>query len=413
VAAALRRLPDTAVLRGQTWTGHDFGPSGPVPARPDAAAGRTLNGIDVLRSEGFAILRNKRVGLVTNHTGRARTGESTIDLIASAPGVNLVALFSPEHGIRGLLDEQVPSSRDEKTGLPIHSLYGETRRPTDEMLRGIDTLVVDLQDIGARFYTYTTTMGYVLEESRKRGISVVVLDRINPVNGVSIEGPSVEASELSFTAYFPMPIRHGLTLGELARLFNTEKAIGADLTVVELKNWTRDAWFDDTGLTWVNPSPNMRNMVAASLYPGVGAIEAANLSVGRGTDSPFEVVGAPWIDGAALASALNARGIPGVRFYPLTFTPASSKHANQACEGVFIVVTDRERLRPVRVGLELASAIYARHPQQFTIEQVGRLFGADTAARIRRAEDPAAIVASWARAEAQWRLLRAKYLLYR
>jgi uncharacterized protein YbbC (DUF1343 family) len=413
VASALRQLPDESVLRVQRWTGADFGAAGSVPRRADQADGRTLNGIDVLRADGFKLLRGKKVGLITNHTGRARTGEATIDLIAGIKDVTLVALFSPEHGIRGILDEKVDSSKDEKTGLPIYSLYGATNRPTDEMLKGIDTLVVDLQDIGARFYTYTTTMGYVMEEAAKRKIAVVVLDRPNPVNGVSIEGPLVDQSELSFVAYHPMPVRHGMTLGELALLFNAERKIGADLTVVEMKYWDRDSWFDETGLTWVNPSPNMRNMVAASLYTGIGAVEASNLSVGRGTDSPFEQFGAPWIDGPRLAAELNRRNLSGVRFYPISFTPASSRFAGQLCHGVFIIVTDRDRLRPVRVGAEVASALYRLFPGAFEVDKVGRLFGADTVKRIRSGEDPAVIAASWARAESGWRLLRSKYTRYR
>jgi uncharacterized protein YbbC (DUF1343 family) len=413
VASALRQLPDESVLRAGRWTGTDFTAAGNIARRPDAADGRTLTGIDVLRADGFKILKGKRVGLVTNHTGRARTGEATIDLIAAAKDVTLVALFSPEHGIRGILDETVESSRDERTGLPIYSLYGATTRPTADMLQGIDTLVLDLQDVGARFYTYTTTMAYVMEEAASHKIAVVVLDRPNPVTGVSIEGPILDASELSFTAYYPMPIRHGLTLGELGRLFNAEKKIGADLTVVEVKNWGRDDWFDATGLTWVNPSPNMRNMVAASLYTGIGAIEASNVSVGRGTDSPFEQLGAPWIDGPRLAAELNRRNLPGVRFYPISFTPASSKFASELCHGVFIIVTDRDRMRPVRVGLEVASALYRLFPTPFEVDKVGRLFGADTVRRIRGGEDPAAVATAWVRAESQWRLVRSKYLLYR
>jgi uncharacterized protein YbbC (DUF1343 family) len=223
----------------------------------------------------------------------------------------------------------------------------------------------------------------------------------------------MDKGELGFTAYCPMPVRHGMTLGELARLFNGENRIGADLTVVDLKYWDRDAWFDQTGLSWVNPSPNMRNMVAATLYPGIGAIEASNLSVGRGTDSPFELLGAPWIDGPALAAALNGRQLAGVRFYPITFTPTSSRYANELCQGVFIIVTDRDRLRPVRVGFEVATALYRLYPAQFELDKVGRLFGADTVKRIRAGEDPGSVAAAWVRAESQWRLLRAKYLLYR
>ena len=305
VASALRQLPDDSVLRAQRWNGTDFAAAGTAPRRADEADGRTLNGIDVLKADGFARLKGRKVGLITNHTGRARTGEATIDLIASLKDVTLVALFSPEHGIRGILDENVDSSKDEKTGLPIHSLYGATNRPTDDMLKGIDTLVLDLQDIGARFYTYTTTMGYVMEEAAKRKIARGRAGPAEPGRRRVDRGPDRRPGELSFTAYYPMPIRHGMTLGELALLFNAEKKIGADLTVVEMKYWDRDSWFDQTGLTWVNPSPNMRNMVAASLYTGIGAIEASNLSVGRGTDSPFEQFGAPWIDGPRLAAELN------------------------------------------------------------------------------------------------------------
>jgi uncharacterized protein YbbC (DUF1343 family) len=373
-----------------------------------------LAGIDVLAAEGFARLRGKRVGLLTNQTGQSRGGESTIDLIARAPGVTLVSLFSPEHGIRGQLDDNVPSSRDEKTGLPIHSLYGDTRRPTAAMLEGIDTLVVDLQDIGARIYTYPATVGYILEEAVQRKIAVVLLDRPNPVNGFDVEGPMLDTSAIGFNGYVPMPIRHGMTLGELARLFNGEKKIGADLTVVPMKNWRRDDWFDQTGLRWANPSPNMCNLLQATLYPGVGAIEYSNVSVGRGTDTPFEQIGAPWIDGVQLADLLNARLIPGVRFYPVRFTPAASKFAREECQGVFMMVTDRAALRPVRLGVELAAALHKLYGAKFELEPSDRLFGSrEVVTRIRSGEDPTAIAGSWAAAEARWRLLRAKYLLYR
>jgi uncharacterized protein YbbC (DUF1343 family)/CubicO group peptidase (beta-lactamase class C family) len=373
-----------------------------------------LAGIDVLAAEGFARLRGRRIGLLTNQTGQSRGGESTIDLLARAPDVKLVALFSPEHGIRGQLDDKVPTSRDEKSGLQVHSLYGETRRPTDAMLEGIDTLVVDLQDIGARFYTYPASVGYVMEEAARRKTAVVVLDRPNPIDGFDVEGPLQDATAVGFNGYLPMPVRHGLTLGELARLFNGEKQIGADLTVVPMKNWRRDDWFDDTGLRWANPSPNMRNMVAATVYPGIGAIEGTNISVGRGTDTPFEQLGAPWIDGAALAAALNASGVAGVRFYPVTFTPApGAKLGGQVCHGVFVIVTDRDRLRPVRVGLQVAATLSRLYGAQFRLEDAALLLGSKaTIAKIRAGEDPAAIAASWAQDEAAWRLTRAKYLLY-
>ena len=411
-ASALAAAPSVAQL---SFTGADFGPSGSLPVSSPAAA--TLTGVDVLRADGFAMLKGKRIGLVTNHTGRARDGVTTIDLLhnsAIAKGHTLTALFSPEHGIRGVLDSNVPSTTDDKTGLRIHSLYGDTRRPTDAMLQNIDTLVVDLQDIGARFYTYTTTMAYVMEEAAKRKIPVVVLDRPNPIGGFHIEGPTLGAGALGFTGYFPMPIRHGMTLGELATLFNGENRIGAALTVVPMQNWRRDAWFDETGLPWINPSPNMRNLLQATLYPGVGAIEGTNLSVGRGTDSPFEQLGAPWIDGVRLSDALNSRRIPGVAFYPVRFTPMSSKYASEECQGVFMIVTDRLALRPVRLGVEIAAMLHKLYGATFELEAAERLLGSkETLSRIRAGDDPDAIAASWAADEAKWRLIRAKYLLYR
>ena len=373
-----------------------------------------FTGLDVLAANGFAELKGRKIGLITNHTGLSRTGLSAIDLLHKAPGVTLVALFSPEHGIRGILDATVPSSLDEKTDLPIHSLYGETRRPTDAMLRGIDTLVIDLQDIGARFYTYTTTMAYVLEEAAKRKIRVVVLDRPNPINGFAIEGPALDETQLGFTGYMQqMPIRHGMTMGELARMFNGERKIGADLQVIAMRGWRREAWYDETKLPWVNPSPNMRNLIQATVYPGIGAFEGTNVSVGRGTDTPFEQMGAPWIDGPALAEALNARRLPGVSFYPVRFTPSSSKFAKEECQGVFILVLDRAAIRPVWVGVEIAAALTKLHGSAFEIDRAARLFGsARDLARIKAGDDPGRIVAGWAGAEARWRRIRAEYLLY-
>ena len=411
-ASAMDDVPQS-IRREQRYTSDVLAPSGAPPA--PRAAGEVVTGLDVLRQQNFAALAGKRVGLLTNHTGRAKDGTSAIDLLFGAANVKLTALFSPEHGIRGILDANVVSTVDEKTKLPIYSLYGETRRPTAAMLDGLDAIVIDLQDIGARFYTYITTVAYVLEEAAPRKIQVFVLDRPNPVDGWQIEGPSVDKDELGFTSYFArMPVRPGMTLGELAMLFNAENKIGAGLTVVPMKNWHRDEWFDQTGLPWTSPSPNMRNMNEATLYPGVGAIEGTNISVGRGTDTPFEHVGAPWVKGVQLAAYLNGRSIPGVRFYPERFTPTSSKYANTECEGVFIVVTDREALRPVRTGLEIAAALYTLYPSEYQIDLAARLLGSkDTIARVKNGEDPAKIAESWAAAEAGWRLLRAKYLLYR
>jgi uncharacterized protein YbbC (DUF1343 family) len=414
VAAAALLTPADASTWRNPFRAPDRRAESPASQSARASHQPTLTGIDVLAAEHFARLAGKRVGLLTNQTGRSRSGESTIDLLAHAPGVTLVALFSPEHGIRGELDERISSSRDERTGLPIHSLYGDTRRPTEMMLAGIDALVVDLQDIGARFYTFPATVAYALEEAAKRKIAVLVVDRPNPIDGFDVEGPNQDAAAIGFNGYLPMPIRHGMTLGELARLFNGERHLGDDLTVVAMKNWRRDDWFDDTGLAWANPSPNMRNLVAATLYPGLGALEGTNISVGRGTDTPFEQMGAPWIDGPVLAAALNARRIPGVRMYPVTFTPApGATLAGQSCHGVFFIVTDRDRLKPVTLGLEIASAIARLYGAQFRLEDAALLFGSKaTLESIRAGATPESIVASWAADEARWRTLRAKYLLY-
>ncbi len=395
-----------------------------VTARParrpgaDAAAGAGRDaeveaGIDVLRREGFARLRGARVALLTNQTGRARDGARTLDLLRAAPAVELRAVLSPEHGFRGDLDEAVADAREPATGLPIYSLYGATRRPTARMLDGVDTIVVDLQDVGARFYTYATTMAYAMEAAAGRGLRVVVLDRPNPITGEAVEGPPLDAGELGFTGYLSLPVRHGLTFGELARLFNAERRLGVDLEVVELRGWRRELWFDETGLPWVNPSPNLRTVTQAALYPGIGAIEGANLSVGRGTDTPFERLGAPWVDGLALARRLNARRLPGVRFYPVTFTPRSSRYAGQACGGVQIIVTDRAALAPVHVGLEIAAALHRLHGDRLELDGTVHLLGSRAALeRILAGEDPAAVAAGWVAGERAWRRRRAPYLLY-
>ncbi len=358
---------------------------------------------------------------MTNHTGRSRDGKATIDLLHAAPDVKLVALFSPEHGIRGVLDDDVPATKDEKTGLPIHSLFykGGTGRPIEGTLTGLDTIVVDLQDVGVRFYTYQLAMGYVMEEAARKKIPVVVLDRPNPVNGWQIEGPlspepGAGQTPNTFIAYMPMPIRHGMTMGELARLYNEERKIGVDLTVIAMDGWKRDYWYDDTGLTWINPSPNMRNLNQATLYPGIGAIEYSNISVGRGTDQPFEQIGAPWIDGLRLAAALNARRLAGIRFYPIAFTPKSSKYANEECRGVFMVITNRAALQPARVGLEMVGALSSLFGEKYDLQNAWRLVGSqDILTRVRQGQDPAVVASAWSADEARWRRLRAKYLLYR
>lgn len=374
---------------------------------------RTLNGIDVLVRDNFSMLRGRRVGLITNHTGRDREGRSTIDLLKAAPDVTLVALFSPEHGIRGVMDEKVGNSTDEKTGLPIYSLYGETRQPTAEMLKGIDTLVFDIQDIGARFYTYPSTLGLAMEAAAKNRIRFVVLDRVNPINGVEVAGPVADRDKLSFVAFHPMPIRHGMTIGELAQLFNKERGINADLQVVKVEDWRREQWFDETGLVWVNPSPNMRSLTEATLYPGVCLLEPTNVSVGRGTDTPFEVIGAPWIDGRKLAEALNNAKLPGARFVPVRFTPKASVHKDAECGGVNIIITDRRSFEPVTTGLEMAVQLLRLYPKDFAVDKFNRLLvNQKIYDAFKMGAEAKALRQVWETELEAFKAIRRKYLLY-
>ena len=374
---------------------------------------RVLTGIDVLARDGFKQLGGLKLGLVTNHTGRDREGKQTIDVLKNAPNVQLVALFSPEHGIRGLADEKISDSKDEQTGLPIYSLYGETRRPKPEQLKNLDAIVFDIQDIGARFYTYMSTLGYVMEEAAKARLPVIVLDRPNPINGVDVEGPIADADKLSFTAHHPIPVRHGLTVGELAQLFNQQREIGCDLRVIKMDGWKRPMWFDATNLDWVNPSPNMRSLTEATLYPGVGLLETTNVSVGRGTNTPFEVVGAPWIKGQELAAYLNGRNIAGVRFVPLRFTPNASVFKDENCSGINIVVTDRAKFRPVRAGIEIAVALRRLYPNDWKIDSYLRLLvNAATLERVKRGDAPEEIERSWAAGIADFQRARERVLLY-
>jgi uncharacterized protein YbbC (DUF1343 family)/CubicO group peptidase (beta-lactamase class C family) len=374
---------------------------------------KVLTGIDVLERDNFKPLAGLRLGLVTNHTGRNREGRQTIDVLNKAPGVKLVALFSPEHGIRGLADDKVSDSKDEATGLPIYSLYNESRRPKPEQLKDLDALVYDIQDVGVRFYTYISTLGYLLEEAAKAKLPVFVLDRPNPIGGVDVDGPTADSDKLSFTSYHTIPTRHGLTIGELAQLFNRQRNIGADLRVIKMEGWRRSMWFDETNLTWINPSPNMRSLTEATLYPGVGLLETTNVSVGRGTDTPFEVVGAPWIQGDKLADYLNQRGIPGVRFVPLRFMPSASVFKDEQCGGVNIIITDRAAFRPLLAGIEMALALRHLYPNDWKIDKYLRLLAnADTLERIKRGESAREIVASWNASLQEFRRARAEILLY-
>jgi uncharacterized protein YbbC (DUF1343 family) len=372
-----------------------------------------LTGIDVLTRDGFKQLAGRRVGLITNHTGEDRDGTSTIDLLHGAKNLTLVSLFSPEHGIRGVADEAVGDTRDEKTGLPVYSLYGDRRRPTPDTLKGIDTLVFDIQDIGARFYTYITTLGYAMEEAARAGLRFVVLDRPNPINGIDVEGPVADPDSLSFTAYHPVPVRHGMTVGELARLFNAQRKIGADLQVIQVEGWRREDWFDQTGLTWINPSPNMRSLIAAALYPGIGLLETTNLSVGRGTARPFELVGAPWLDGRRWAERLNTAGLAGVRFVPVEFTPSSSVFAGERCSGVNILITDRHQFEPIGTGIEMAVALRELYPNQWLVDRYSRLLANRAVLEALKAGQGAEVLRNLWQAElGHFKRMREKYLLY-
>jgi uncharacterized protein YbbC (DUF1343 family) len=370
-------------------------------------------GIDVLIRHAFRELRGKRVGLVTNHTGRARDGRSTIDVLFHATEVKLVALFGPEHGIRGLVDRKVDDTKDEATGLPIFSLYGKTQKPTPESLEGVDVLVYDIQDVGARFYTYITTLGLALEAAKAKGIPFVVLDRPNPIGGVVVSGPVRDTEFASFIAYHALPVRHGMTVGELARLYNDERSIGADLVVVPCEGWRRSDLFDRTGLLWINPSPNMRSLTEAMLYPGVCLLEACHLATGRGTDTPFERVGAPWIDPVAMATDLNGLGLTGVRFVPIQFTPKERQFAGEECGGVQIVITDWERFDPLDLGIGMARALQARYAREWGAEGFLKLL-ADRATyqAVLDGKDLATIRALWEPELAEFRRTRAKYLIY-
>jgi len=376
--------------------------------------GRVQTGIDVLEAQKFAPLRGKHVGLITNHTGLDAQDKTTISLLAHAPGVTLVALFSPEHGLLGRSDDKVTSSKDPTTGLPIYSLYGDGRRPTDTMLEGIDALVFDVQDAGVRFYTYTSTMAYCMEEAAKHNIAFFVLDRPNPMNGDIVEGPVTDADKTGWLSYMQLPVRYGLTIGELAQLFNAENHINCDLHVIAMKNWHRNYFFDSTGIRWIPPSPNLRTTKGAILYPGIEILQNGGVSVGRGTQAPFEEFGAPWLDGEAVATALNERHLPGVRFSSAPFIPVSGLYAGKRCNGVAIRVTDRAAVRSMRIGIEIAGLLHKRYPKDFELDKLIGLVGNDETIRQLNVGTPTEqIVASWSKDLAAFDTTRRKYFLYK
>ena len=420
VAAALPLTSDEKqALRWEGITGYNEAQS--AARRMSVRNGSVKTGIDVLEAHGFDVLqvagRNKRIGLLTNQTGVDADGRRSIDVLAHAQGVSLEAIFSPEHGVTGTLDTtDVNNSKDAATGIAVYSVYGAKdadRRPPLDVMKNLDAVVIDIQDAGVRFYTYETTMGYFLEAAAKAGVEVIVLDRPDPITGSFVQGPVSDAGRESFTNYWTVPVRHGLTMGELAKMYNAERNINAKLTIVPMEGWQRGDWFDSTGLAWVNPSPNLRSLTEAALYPGVALIEGTNVSVGRGTDAPFELVGAPWIKSRELAAYLNARGIAGVRFVPVTFSPTASIYAGQKCEGLNLILTDRNALDAPELGVELATALRKHYPTDYKIERMMELLANQAAYDgLASGEDPRRIAQDWQEELEKFEQLRKKYLIY-
>jgi uncharacterized protein YbbC (DUF1343 family)/CubicO group peptidase (beta-lactamase class C family) len=425
VAAALALDPAEAEkMRMATITGYNEMQS--AARRLAVRNGTVKTGIDVLEETKFAALHPARggaprsIGLLTNQTGVDSQGRRTIDLLANVPGISLDAIFSPEHGVTGTLDTtdiKNKNAKDVATGITVYTVYGASdaaRRPPMDVLKRLDAVVIDLADAGARFYTYETTTGFFLEAAAKAGIEVVILDRPNPITGSFVQGPVSDAGRENFTNYFPEPPRHGMTLGELAKMFNAERHIGARLEVVAMEGWQPGDWFDSTSLGWVNQSPNLRSLTEATLYPGVALIEGTNVSVGRGTDTPFEVLGAPWIKSRELAAYLNGRDIQSVRFVPIVFTPSSSNYASERCEGVNLIVLDRNTLESPELGIELASALHKLYPTDFKLERMSDLLvNQGVLDAIGAGEDPRRIAEEWQERLEEFVRLREKYLLYK
>jgi uncharacterized protein YbbC (DUF1343 family) len=378
------------------------------------AAAQVKTGLDVLIEQNFQPLAGKRIGLATNQTGITADGRCDIDVFAHAPNIKLTAIFSFEHGLSGTRDDNhIESSVDEATGVPIYSLYnGNMRKPTPEMLKNVDALVYDKQDNGARFYTSVTSMAYVMEAAAENHIPFYVLDRPNGIDGVDVAGPLLDAKYVSFVTYMPgFPIRHGMTMGEMARYFNGEKKLGADLHVIKMQGWKRNMWFDQTGLEWVNPSPNIRNLTEAILYPGTCLLEGKYISVGRGTDTPFEIVGAPWFRGREMAAYLNSLHLHGVRFMYRRFRPTSSVYKGEECNGLDIQIIDRNIFDPVLMGMELLSATMKFHPGKF--EPTMRLLGSDKILSELKAGESGGQILNENRAQLErFCSIRAKYLIY-
>ncbi len=395
-------------------TGGTGRPSSSYPSEQEINHnGKVQTGIDVMAAEKFGSLIGLRVGLITNHSGVDSTGRRTVDLFHRTKGLKLAAIFSPEHGFSGKAEGKVSSSQERSTGIPIYSLYGTSLKPTPKMLAGLDALVFDIQDAGARFYTYITTMGYAMEACAKKKIPFYVLDRPNPINASAVQGPVLDNDLKSFTGYFPLPIRHGMTVGELATMFNAEKKMGVKLQVVTMRGYERSQWYDETGLLWISPSPNLQTLTQAILYPGVALVEGSNVSVGRGTATPFEIFGAPWINAEELAAYLNDREIEGVTFVPVDFTPNSGPFRKELCHGARVILVDRQSLDAPALGIEIVSALYQLYPAKFQIDKTLGLIGSrEVLQALKNGQDPAIIVQNWQDSLEAFCTLRSKYLLY-
>ena len=421
VTAALALTPsEKDQARLKSITGYNEAQT--AARRVAARNGSVQTGIDVLERNNFDPVRGvsgkKKIGLLTNQTGLDSQGRRTIDVLAHADGISLDAIFSPEHGVTGTLDTtDVGNMKDAATGIPVYSVYGATdaaRRPSPDVLKQFDAIVVDIQDAGVRFYTYETTLGYFLEGAAKAGVEVFVLDRPDPVTGSFVQGPMPDPGRESFVSYGAVPVRHGMTMGELAKMYNSERNINAKLTIIPIEGWMRGDWFDSTALGWVNPSPNLRSLTEATLYPGVALVEGTNVSVGRGTETPFELLGAPWIHGRELAQYLNAREISGVRFVPVSFTPNASNYAGQKCEGVNIVVVERNAFDAPELGIELASALHKLYPEQFHMERmIELLLNQRVYDALTQGVDPRRIAEDWREPLERFQEIRQKYLIYK
>jgi uncharacterized protein YbbC (DUF1343 family) len=364
-----------------------------------------------LRQRKGILPKGAKVGLITNHTGHDRQRRSTLDFLRASSEVELTALFSPEHGLYGKLDEKVDDGTDAKSGLKIYSLYGKNRKPTPDQLAGLDALIFDIQDIGCRFYTYISTMGLAMEAAGEAGVKFIVLDRVNPIGGSTIAGP-VRLGLSQFIAYHDIPVQHGMTAGELARMINDERGLGVGLQIVKIEGWKRGVFFDATGQPWTNPSPNMRSLTQAILYPGIGLLETA-MSVGRGTDTPFEVIGAPYIEGVRLARRLNGLGKAGVMFVPILFTPSASVHKDEPCGGVNIIITDRRKLKAVSLGIDIARVLYKMYPKNFPLAKIDRLLcHPPTIEALGQGKTLSQIETLWKAELAKFNTRRANYLLY-